>query len=441
MLIRKFEEQAAKTPDRIAVKSRENWITYRELHACALRVCRAIMSSPLRTTGEESGTVGLLFRHGTDMIAAVLGTLKAGKIYVPLSADYPKNRLAYMVTHSRASLILTAGECETEARVLAVESGISFLNIDDFREPVPAPNPPAPAEADRLAYIMYTSGSTGKPKGVKQNLGNVWYYTRNWIERFGINQEDRMTLFSSFCHDGSVQDMFSALLSGAALYPLDMKSRDGTEALSRFLVKERITVWHSVPSLYTYFTGTLNGEDRGDEYKELRIILLGGEPVREHEIAMRGKYFPRALLANVYGQTESSVNSIWLVRPGDAVNNFVIGEPLDETEIFVVDADGNEVAGLRSGEIVVACAHLSPGYWRDEAAGQSPFETDDEMGPMYWTGDTGRLLPDGRIEFTGRLDAQVKIRGFRIEPGEIESQLLRHEQIKEAVVIDREEAQ
>jgi amino acid adenylation domain-containing protein len=292
---------------------------------------------------------------------------------------------------------------------------------------------------DTIAYIMYTSGSTGRPKGVIQTHKNVLYYTRNWTRLFSITASDRMTLFSSFCHDGSVQDMFGALLNGAALYPYDVKNREECVQLSEFLLKEKITIWHSVPSLFTYFANTLTGEEK---FPGLRFILLGGEVLREHEINIAGKFFPYSLLVNVYGQTESSVNSVWGIRGEDSTMNMnskvLIGDPMDETEILLVDAEGNEVDVFEQGEIVVCSDYLSPGYWRDPEATRKTFSRDEDLGRLYWTGDLGRLLPGGGIEFTGRRDSQIKIRGYRIELGEIENLLLRHEKVHEAVVVARE---
>ena len=445
MIAGKFEDQAAATPHKVAVISQGNRLTYLELNRLANRIAHHIeRRRPCRpepgpaAAAAETETLGLLFEHGLDMIAAILATLKAGRAYVPLSADYPKNRLAYMVGHSRSSLILTNSACLETARQLAAQREINCINIDEIDSEVEAfrENLHKPAAGHHLAYIMYTSGSTGRPKGVMQTHENVLYYTRNWQERFAINQGDRMTLFSSFCHDGSVQDMFAALLCGAALYPLNMKNRDNTGELSEFLVKERITIWHSVPSLYTYFVNALTGRP---EFKHLRLILLGGEAVREHEINMFRRFFPHSLLANVYGQTESSVNSIWLVHPRDVCHKFVIGEPLDRTEILLVDEEGNEVNPLEIGEIVVSCPHLSPGYWQDPESTDRTFTRDSEIGRLYWTGDLGRRLLNGAVEFIGRKDNQVKVRGFRVEPGEIESHLLRHRHIAEAVVTARQD--
>ena len=440
MLIEAFEKQVNRKPGNIAVKTEKRTYTYDELNRCANRIAHLIEThSPGHT---QSETVGLLLDHGVDMIAAILATLKKAKTYVPISPAYPENRIFYMLTHSESSLIITHSKYEPRVKKWMQKiqetrkHNISYLFIEQADEinKIPDTNPPRKAEGKRLAYIMYTSGSTGKPKGVMQNHKNVLYYIKNWTQEFSIIDTDRMTLFSSFCHDGSLQDMFGALLNGAALYPIDVRIRQTSIKLSRFLLEEKITIWHSVPSLYNFFVNTLTGEERFDT---LRFILLGGEPLREYEINMFNKFFPKSILANVYGQTESSVDSIRLFHPHEPFDGFIIGKPLDNTRIFVVDENGDEVDVLKMGEILVACPSISPGYWKDEDTSKRVFDHDPEFGRLYWTGDLGRILPDGNIEFAGRKDFQVKIRGFRVELGEIETHLLNHQYIKEAAVINK----
>ena len=443
MLTQKFEEQVKKTPAGIAVKTEKRSFSYEELNRYADRIAGLIkrqwpkIGSKHEHALKNPGNIGLFLEHGVDMIAAILGTLKAGKAYVPISPDYPKKRVSYMVNHSEAALVITNSACEKKAGEIASENNIPLLNIDQTHEPevIFEEDTNREISGERLAYIMYTSGSTGKPKGVMQNHDNVFYYIKNWTQRFSITHRDRMTLFSSFCHDGSGQDMFGALLNGAALYPYDVRNRESEVSLSRFLIEEEITIWHSVPSLYNFFVKTLSGKECFDT---LRYILLGGEPFRGYEIEMFKKYFPRSILANVYGQTESSVDSIWTIAAKDTIKRLIIGQPLDNTRIFVIDEEGNEVEPLETGEIMIACPHISPGYWRDDESTKKSFGQEPGIGRLYYTGDLGRLLPDGNIEFIGRKDFQVKIRGFRVETGEIETSLLLMGNIKEAAVVPKE---
>ena len=435
MLVKRFEEQVRKTPGKMAVKTAGVSLTYEELNTRANRLARYILDKIPRTGGSDHPSVGLLFDHGEHMITAVLAVLKAGKCYVPLSPDYPQKRLTYMLSHSESRLLLTHSPHADRARELASENKIGFLDIlDPGIAAFPGENLSREAAGDtgeKSAYIMYTSGSTGRPKGIRQTHENVAYYIDNWTRLFSITSSDRMTLFSSFCHDGSGQDMFGALHNGATLYLLNPKDLRADIPLSEFLLKEEITIWHSVPSLYNHFVNTLTGEER---FPLLRFILLGGEALRQHEIQVFKEHFPHSTLVNIYGQTESSVNSTWSIRPGDPVEELIIGEPLDNTRIFLIDEEGNAVEPLETGEIIVACPHLSPGYWKDDETTGKFFRHHPELGPLYRTGDLGRLLLNGNIEFIGRKDNQVKIRGFRVELGEIETQLLKHPGIKEAVV-------
>jgi amino acid adenylation domain-containing protein len=428
MLIEKFEEQVNQTPGNIALKSRHQVLTYLELNGYANRIARMI------STCASGEIVGLLFDDGIHMVAAILAALKAGKIYVPLSGDYPLQRLAYMLSDSEASLIVTGTSNKALTQKLGKDRNIPVVDIEtgNHDADVPGENPSRSRSGEKLAYIMYTSGSTGRPKGVMQNHQNVLYYTRNWVRIFSIAAGDKMTLLTSLCHDGSVQDIFSALLSGATLLPYDIKKQEKTGELKEFLKEEKITIWHSVPTLFRYFVNTLAGTER---FRSLRFILLGGEPVHAHDVDMIEKHFPHAGPAFIYGQTEASVNSILSIREGVRYNKPLLGTPLEGTRLFVADDEGNPVKPLRSGEILSASHHISPGYWKNPQATGEVFQDDRELGRLYWTGDMGRLLVDGNIEFLGRKDCQVKIRGYRIEPGEIETQLLHHEYIKEVVVM------
>jgi tyrocidine synthetase-3 len=323
-----------------------------------------------------------------------------------------------------------------------VKHHLNIINIDtiDISGQVTRENPEQEITGDTLAYILYTSGSTGEPKGVIQDHENVCYYIRNWTERFSISSRDRMTLFSSFSHDGAGQDMFGALHNGAALYPYNILNRSNMAGLSKWLIEEKITIWHSVPTLYRYFVDTLKDQNiGGNQFPCLRFILLGGEQLIPHDIDMFKTFFPNAILANVYGQTESSVTSILALKAQDPVDKMLIGKPLDRTRVFVVAEDGEIIENLGTGEIVVASKHIAPGYWKDEVNTRKVFDRDPELGRLYFTGDFGRLLIDGNIEFLGRRDSQVKIRGYRVEVGEIESQLLKHGKIKNAVVVPRNE--
>ncbi|MGD2088417.1 MAG: amino acid adenylation domain-containing protein [Candidatus Aminicenantes bacterium] len=441
MIVHKFEQQVETFAEKPAVITDSKQLTYRELNNYANAVARAVQKQDNNPPGNKKNqVVGLLFEHSADMIVGVMGTLKADKIYVPLDITYPENRLAYMLEDSETHLVLTNTNnlALAEKLVKKVNHDLPVININTIDNSVAYPNLERTPSGDKLAYILYTSGSTGKPKGVLQNHKNVCYYIGNWTKFFSITPADRMTLFSAFSHDGAGQDIFGALHNGAVLYPYNILNRSNIAELSQWLIDEKITIWHSVPTLYRYFVETLKNRGIGRrQFPHLRFILLGGEQIREHDIEMFKRFFPHARFANVYGQTESSVDSIWIINAGDTINKMLIGDPLDKTELLIVDKEGTVVEDIGVGEIIVACQHLALGYWHDKTASEQVFFHDPDMGPLYRTGDLGRLLGDGNIEIIGRKDSQLKIRGFRIEVGEIETTLLNHALIKEAAVIAR----
>ncbi len=341
MIIKKFEEQVERFSRKPAVITENRQLSFWELNQLANRAAHQILEYD-RTPGttSEPSAAALLFEHSAAMIIGVIGALKAGKIYMPLDINYPEKRLIYMLTHSEARLVLTnnANLVLAENLVKNANPNIKIINIDTLEDqgPVPGENVKREPSSHRLAYILYTSGSTGKPKGVVQDHENVWYYTRNWIQRFSLGPSDRMTLFTAFSHDGAGQDMFGALLSGATLYPYNILNRTTIAGLSDWLTREKITIWHSVPTLYRYFVHTLKHHQTGQGlFPHLRFILLGGEQIREHDLSMFQRFFPHSQLANVYGQTESSVDSIWIFKPGQTSHRVLLGEPLDKTRIFL----------------------------------------------------------------------------------------------------------
>jgi amino acid adenylation domain-containing protein len=441
LIIKKFEEIVDKYPGNTAVKTNTVTFTYRQLDACANRAAKEIAGIDTQIL-KQRPQVALLFEHGAGVIAAILAALKAGRTYVPLDAAYPLKRLAYMLEHSLCGVILTDDEnAETAARLAAQLPGdpptavINTDTLDDWRNCLERPSRLSNGQ-DKPAYILYTSGSTGKPKGVMQTQKNIMYFTRQWIRHFDIRQSSRLSLLTSFSHDQSVQDVFSALLSGACLFPFYVKQETHVYGLYNSLLTEKVTHWHSVPTLFRFFTNTFTQKDR---FPDLAHLILGGEAVREHDLAMARTYFPNAAFSVIYGQTESSVNSICHLSPGDSFKKVTSGEPMEDTRILLVDEEGNEAGEMGVGEIVVAGGHLSPGYWRDQDMTDDAFDLDDELGRLYWTGDMGRRTANGQIKLTGRKDNQVKIRGFRVELGEIESTMMQLDAVTEAAVLIHEQ--
>ncbi len=528
----RFESQVRKYPDRVAIKTPKHEWSYEELNRKANHVAQAILK--LCAPGEDR--IAILFDHDAPMIAAMLGTLKAGKTYVPLDPNNPEERLTQIIEDSQATALLTnstnlalgstiwsavaersadtafdrldADESKAPSPLRSAGALQSLINIDEANSLEATINLPV-VEPDRLAYILYTSGSTGRPKGVMQNHRNVLHYIRAYTNNLHLNRNDRLTLLSSYCFDASVMDIYGALLNGATLYPIDIK-QDGLAGLSQRLIDEEITVYHSTPTVYRYFINTAaqtsvcdsevstgSSSDRvapyeTKEYPDLRLVVLGGEKVTRTDVELYQKHFSdECLFVNGLGPTEATVVLQNFIDKQTRISgdNIPVGFPVADTEVFLLNKDGK--ASEVFGEIAIKSAHVALGYWRNSEAtanafvgassladlsylpdaqrGSSPtvregvryalpatssiqsdFATDAPRGSsptvregslkIYRTGDMGRRLPNGSIQFEGRKDFQIKIRGFRVELGEIESALTQHQLVRESVVVARENA-
>jgi amino acid adenylation domain-containing protein len=380
-LAQRFAATAARHESRVAVLADDQTVTYGELARHAGGVAEL-----LRDT--DPGPVGLLVPHGAGMVAAILGTLAAGRAYVPIDPGYPATRRAHMLEHAGVGTVLTA---------------------DDIAG-VAAPLRPEPA-AD-LAYVLYTSGSTGRPKGVAQTQRAVLHAVANHVNNFRITPDDRLTLLSSFSFDMAITDLFSAVLSGAALVAVDIR-RHGLTHLAEALDARGATVYHSTPTVYRYLADGL--EAASARLPSLRAIVLGGETVSRRDVVRgRSLFAPGCVFVNGYGATEASFAVQNHIGPDDDVPAGVvpIGYPLPGYDIEL-DA---------SGEIVICGPHVAAGYWRDEQLTAERF-TERPGGRAYRTGDLARWRSDGSLVYLGRRDRQVKVRGHRVELGEIEAAL------------------
>ncbi len=385
----------------------------------------------------EKENVALLFQHGADMIIGLMGAVKARKTYVPLDAAYPEDRLVYMLIDSGAELLVTNTQNLVQAQSLLdrVERYVRIINLDDLDLNRSVKNPELPSKTGEIAYILYTSGSTGEPKGVMQSYENVNYYITRYVEKFAMTDEDRLTLFSAYSHDAAVMDIYAALFIGATVYPKDLKNKLSLSEVMEWVIREKITIWHSVPTVYRYFLKTLTGDER---FSNLRYIILGGEEVLESDVLQFQRYFAdNTVLATSYGLTEATYNASQFYRI-DTPFEKGLGQTVEGTELLIIGENGKRVRPLRTGEIVIASNHVALGYWNKPEKTEQVFGISPELNSrVYRTGDLGKLWVDGSIEFIGRKDFQVKIRGYRVELGEIESRLLNQESIKEAAIIAR----
>ncbi len=432
-ITQRFERQVEAHPERVAVKTRQHEWTYRQLSARAIGVAGRIHEAG----GEPDAPVGLLFDKGAPLMAGILGALQAGRAYVPLDPSNPRDRLAYMLKHSEAGILLADNANLPLARELA-GSSIAVVGIEDAG---PSDNRRAvvkPAKPDSIAYILYTSGSTGVPKGVVQSHRNVLHFMRVYTNNLGISSTDRLSLLSSYGFDGAIMDIFGALLNGATLVPARLLE-DGPDGVLKQIVDERVTVFHSTPTVFRQLFG--DGADSG-EFPHVRLVVLGGEEAVASDLELfKRRFGPATVLVNGLGPSESTVTlqHFMTSQTVSRRRSLPVGYPVDDTEILLLSAGGTPTDVY--GEIAIRSRHVALGYWRDEEKTRAAFTTEpDETGRrVYRTGDIGRRLPDGTLEFVGRKDSQVKIRGFRIELGEVESVLGEHPAVQECAVVARSE--
>ena len=428
----RFSQQVKRTPQNIAIKTKNYKWTYTELERAAEGVAQII----LNLWGGAEQRIALLLQHDAPAIAAILGVLKAGKTYVFLDPNYPKERLAYILEDCQATAVVTNNH-NLELAVELLPNEMTIINIDQRNVAGNCSQIKPQISPDALAYILYTSGSTGRPKGVMQNHRNVLHFIRNYSNNLKISPNDRLTLLSSLCFDGAIVDIFAALLNGATLYPFDIKS-EGLTLLPEYLQQEGITIYHSIPTVYRHWTSKLSAADC---LPQIRLIVLGGEEVKPQDVQIYQQHFSGdCILVNLMGSTESTISlQYFIARQTEVFNRVPVGYPIEETEIILLDDNG--VVSDVYGEIAIRSPYIALGYWQQPQLNDKVFSADPEGGNrrMYRTGDIGRLRPDGSLEFLGRKDFQVKLRGYRIELGEIEAALTQHPQVKEAVVIARED--
>jgi amino acid adenylation domain-containing protein/non-ribosomal peptide synthase protein (TIGR01720 family) len=410
-----FESHAEKNPDNPAVVFGNVRLTYGQLNQWANRIAHHLQTV---YHIQPDDRVGVLADRSDGFIAAILGILKAGGAYVPLAPSYPAGRIAYMVQDSGCRVVLT----EPDFRHLAPDVPVENIRDMDGSEE----NPARSAGPQNLVYVIYTSGSTGEPKGVQIEHGSL-VNLAVWHQRtFDIQESSRSTLYASVGFDASVWETWAYLAHGACLFPLTDDQRLDLETVTDFFRTHRITHAFLPPALCELF---LNLDLSG---LEGMVLHAGGDTLRNLQ--------PRPIrMINNYGPTESTVaatsNEVDFYRPGTVH----IGRPIHNTQIYILDVNRRLVPIGVKGEICIGGDSLARGYLNKpeltrEKFFPHPFKTGERL---YATGDLGRWLADGNIEFLGREDDQVKVRGYRIELGEIEQTLLRHDKIKEAVVLKK----
>jgi amino acid adenylation domain-containing protein/non-ribosomal peptide synthase protein (TIGR01720 family) len=437
-----FEAQADRDPDAVAVTCEGESLTYGELDLRASRIAHLLRR---RGVGPDV-LVGLCVERSLDTIVGMLGILEAGGAYVPLDPAYPRDRLAFMVEDAGVSLVVTharhAGVLPPGAALVRLDAGAAALAAE------PSDRPARAARPDSLAYVLYTSGSTGKPKGVMVTHHNVVRLFDAAARVYRFDARDVWTMFHSHAFDFSVWEIWGALLHGARLVVVPYWMSRDPSAFHELLAAEAVTVLDQTPSAFRQLVRAEEAVgEAGRRALALRYVIFGGEALDPDDLRpwwdRHGD--DRPALHNMYGITETTVHVTHrrmtradLERPWSSV----IGRPLADLSVHVLDAHGTPVPVGVAGEIHVGGAGVSRGYLNRPDLTAERFAGDPfhAGGRLYRTGDRARRLPSGDLEYLGRADQQVKIRGFRIELGEIEAALGRHPAVRDAVVIAREDS-
>jgi amino acid adenylation domain-containing protein/non-ribosomal peptide synthase protein (TIGR01720 family) len=407
-----FQEQVGKRPDSMSVVFGDKSITYKVLNERTNQLARRLR----KNSAAADAAAGILVEPCLDRIISVLGILKSGSAYLPIDPVYPDERIDYMLKDSRAQMLLT------QTHLIKRVHFKNIINVEKEKGNGSKRNLASRSGPGSPAYIIYTSGSTGRPKGTLIEHGSVINLSDWHNKTFSVTPEDRATWYAGFGFDASVWEIFPYLFKGASLYIVDPGTRLDPRKLNAWLNRNKISIAF-LPTRMAEVFMTL-------ENTSLRILLIGGDKLKTYQKT-------RYQLVNNYGVTEGTVvNTCFFVKRN--VPNIPIGKPISNTRIYILNRDKKLQPIGVPGELCISGAGLARGYLNNPDLTAESFNR-SYMSYMsyrsYYSGDLARWLPDGNIEFLGRIDHQVKIQGYRIEPEEIESTLKEHPAVKEAVVL------
>ena len=433
-----FEEQVERTPEATAVVFEDDSLSYAELNAKANRLAHYLRELGVR----PEDRVAICLERGLEMIVGLLAVLKAGAAYIPLDPAYPVERLRFMLADSAPVVLLTQSRLQHLFSDPGVALPVLLLEQDSaWRDQPPANLVPAEIGLTprHLAYVIYTSGSTGAPKGVMvMHLGLT---SSTFVRKLVYGCFGRFLLLSSISFDSSMAGIFGTLTNAGTLFIASEDVLRDPLSLYADIQRLQIASLLCVPSL---FRQILESSANDSRKVTLSSVIVAGEPCPGWVVTESLRSQPQIALFNEYGPTETTVwASVYRCSDKSARHSIPIGGPIANTQIYILDSYGEPVPVGVVGELYIGGAGVARGYLNRPELTAEKFVDDPfsrEPGArMYRTGDLGRWLGDGNIEFVGRNDFQVKIRGFRIELGEIEARLMEHEQVREAVVIARED--
>ncbi|WP_248751506.1 non-ribosomal peptide synthetase [Pseudomonas sp. MWU15-20650] len=424
-----FEAQVLRTPDAVAVKSGDQYLTYQQLNERANRLAHHLCELGV----QPDARVGICLERGLDMVIGLFAILKAGGGYVPLDPAYPLERIAYMLQDSAPVVVLAKGA----TRALLGEVPVIDLDHRTWQHQS-ASNPQVSGlSAQHTAYVIYTSGSTGQPKGVINEHAGVVNRLLWMQDAYGLKPHDTVLQKTPFSFDVSVWEFFWPLLTGARLVMARPGGHKEPAYLCDVIEAEQITTLHFVPSMLDVFLA--HGEV--SQAAGLVRVMCSGEALPGSLVRRFKQQLPASGLYNLYGPTEAAVDvTAWNCAHPEVPDNTPIGKPIANTRMYLLDGQLQPVPLGVVGELFIGGVQVARGYLnRPELTAERFLDDPFSHGRLYRTGDIGRYLLDGTIEYLGRNDDQVKIRGLRIELGEIQARLLEHASVKEAVVVARQE--
>lgn len=435
-IVERFAVHAQARPRQPAVVTMDKALSYAELRELSARAAAAITSWCGHRQCSAAGRIGLLLDDPADMIAAMLAVLTAGHAFVPLDPWAPAARLAQIVECADLTLVI-AGEPHVYRAAEWQPGVLQWPQLLDA--PDPAVSSGRPPDTDAPAYLLFTSGSTGSPKGVLQTHRGVLYHAAAFTGALSLSSEDRLSLLSAFSFDTAIQDVFAALFSGATLHAVNLRDVHA-EIAWRALERQQLSVLHMTPTVFRHL---FTGRDTDSPMESVRLVVLGGEPMRGSDHALYRRYFgPHCSLVNGLGATEcSTMLQHWMGHDSDAtLRALPVGSALPGCEVVLLDADGNETDVY--GEIAALGVPEGTCYWKDPERTALRFRRvpGDAARRMYLSGDIGSRRADGSIVFEGRRDQLVKLRGMRIELAEVEAMLETHPAVSRAAAVVRGDA-
>jgi amino acid adenylation domain-containing protein len=425
-----FAAQVQARGNELAVISSERNLTYQELCDRSNQ-----LGHRLRKLGATPNQlVAIVMEKGWEQIIAVMGILAAGAAYVPIAPNLPQERFLYLLENSQADIVLTQSCLDKK---LSWPDRVVRLCLDTEDLAIESKEPLKPVQTpDDLAYVIYTSGSTGLPKGVMithRNVVNVVVHTN---QRFNVSFQDRILALTALNHDLSVYDIFGPLSAGGTIVMPDACGVKDPSHWAELMARERVTLWNSVPTMMEMLVDYAENHSVALP-SSLRLAIMGGDWLPVSLPNRLKALVPEVQILSIGGPTETTIWNIgYLIEKVDPNWKSVpYGQPMANAKYYILNEALEDCPVWVPGEMYCAGVQLAKGYWRDEEKTNAKFITHPRTGDrIYRTGDLGRYLPDGNIEFLGRVDFQIKIRGYRIEAGEIEGALTEHPGVRSAVI-------